>query len=224
MSDNCKFCGAVTIKNCRTNADYRSCWFLADIAADEKYGSVHASDCVRNNAPALPVAACDCGATLAAADAWAKDEQAKRHAVEDKLVAARSEIAKLTGDLKETEAKAKMRALALLVAEERFEQAASDAAGWHSEYKNERREKNAAEARGRAAGQWQPIETVPMGRPILLGGYSKGTWLVTSFKIEDEHWREAFDWIEDEPTHWAEFPTPPEPPALDVADLTEGGR
>ena len=65
--------------------------------------------------------------------------------------ALREALARAEAERDEAEAKAKLRALALFVAEERFEQAASDASAWHSEYKAERRAKNDAEARALAA-------------------------------------------------------------------------
>ena len=60
------------------------------------------------------------------------------------LAALERENATLRAERDEADAKAKLRALALFLMEEKFEQAASDATGWHSEYKNERREKNSA--------------------------------------------------------------------------------
>jgi hypothetical protein len=83
---------------------------------------------------------------------------------------------------------------------------------------------SAAEARGRAAGQWQPIETCPSdGRSIIVFGGRFDIPAVT--QADGEWWNSTVgQTLGSRPTHWQPLPTPPEPPALDVADRTEGGR
>jgi hypothetical protein len=66
-----------------------------------------------------------------------------------------------------------------------------------------------AEDTARAAEGWELIEGAPHNELILIGRYSDGKWDAQTFVIEDANWREAFDWIDDEPTHWMRLPAPP---------------
>lgn len=63
----------------------------------------------------------------------------------------------------------------------------------------------------RAAPQWQPIETAPKDRPILLrskkGRIADGMWIAAT----DTRGGWAWALVRQEPTHW--MPIPPEPSA-----------
>jgi len=84
-----------------------------------------------------------------------------------------------------------------------------------------------AVAAARAEG-WKPIKTAPYGRPILIGRWTKPkagppAWDAQVFVIESPNWREDFDWIDDEPTHWCEMAPPPTTPGGRTALAERGG-
>jgi hypothetical protein len=54
-------------------------------------------------------------------------------------------------------------------------------------------------------GGWMPIETLPIRSSVLLWGPIG----MTVYTAIDEHWREDFEFTEDEPTHWMPLPAPP---------------
>ncbi len=62
----------------------------------------------------------------------------------------------------------------------------------------------------RRCGAWQPIETAPKGKDILVGAFVGGAWFCSVYTITSDFWREDWETTESEPTHWMPLPTAPE--------------
>ena len=58
----------------------------------------------------------------------------------------------------------------------------------------------------RQRDQWQPIETIPINRTVLVFRKGKG---MSVFTAADRHWRDAFEYVDDEPSHWRDMPDEP---------------
>ncbi|MBD8556342.1 hypothetical protein IFT84_17680 [Rhizobium sp. CFBP 8762] len=57
-----------------------------------------------------------------------------------------------------------------------------------------------------AERQWQPIETIPLMQAVLVFG---GSGRINEYTATSIHWREDWEYSEDEPTHWMPLPASP---------------